>query len=140
MKLIIFVLMLLIDACSTVSRQNSMSREYVPESSNEIIYNQVRYDVINLYDIEQLSKKFVFVYFGTENDYHLLVAIPSDKFNFQDTQYYALDVTECEIPDTYYPEQSLFYNLAEVKNWKAITVANGVCVIKEDSQLRFLFD
>ena len=96
--------------------------------------------MIDLYDVEQLSKKYVLTYFGTENDYHLLVALPSDKFSFEDTQYYALHASECEIPDSYYPEQSLFYNLTEMKNWKAIKVSNGVCIIKEDTQLRFLFD
>jgi len=140
LKFFNFLLLLLIGACTTASNPKNNPEEYIPASRNEIIYNRIRFTVIDLYDVEQLSKKYVLAYFGTDNNYHLLVALPSDKFSFNETQHFALHASECDIPDSYYPEQSLFYNLTEVKNWKAIKVSNGVCIIMEDTQLRFLFD
>ena len=140
MKTVIFLFILFISACSTTGKLDSISEEYLPDSKKVIIYNRIKFVVIDLYDIEQLPRKFVLTYFGTDNDYHLLLALPSDKFSFNETQYYALHRSECDIPDSYYPEQSLFYNLTEVENWKAIKVSNGICIIKEDTQLRFLFD
>jgi len=140
MKIIPLLPVFLIVACSTSGKSNKIPDEYIPESSKEIIYEQIRFKVIDLYDVEQLSKKYLLIYSGTEYNYHLLVALPGDKFSFNETQHFALHTSECEIPDSYYPEQSLFYNFTEVKNWKAIKVSNGVCIIKEDTQLRFLFN
>ena len=138
-RIAILFVMLLLGACSAVDRSITTPEEYTPVSNKEVLYEWYRFKVIDLVDVEQLSKKYVLVYLGTFDSYHLLVALPSDKFSFNEKEHYALHVAECEIPDSYYPDQSLFYNFTEVKDWKAIKVEDGACLIKQDTQLRFLF-
>ena len=125
--------------CSSMEKPEAQEEDYVPVSNKEIIYREFRFIVIDLFDVEQLSRKYVLTYSGTFQDHHLLVALPSDKFSFNETKHFALHASECEIDKSYYPEQSLFYNFTEVRNWKAIKASNGICIVKEDTQLRFLF-
>lgn len=136
--IIIFASLLLL-ACSSIEKPETQEEEYVPVSNKEIIYKEFRFIVIDLFDVEQLSKKYVLTYSGTFQDHHLLVALPADKFSFNETKHFALHASECEIDKSYYPEQSLFYNFTEVRNWKAIKASNGICIVREDTQLRFLF-
>lgn len=128
---ILFVCILLLQSCSSVPIPGS--------NENDIIYNQLRFSIIDLVDVEQLSGKYNLVYVGTEGRFHLLIALPLDKFSFYEKAYYALNENECPIENTHYPEQSLFYNITEMENWKVLQVIDGLCVIKEASQLRFLF-
>lgn len=129
--LAIFTSIVLLSSCSQV--------EIPAQNSNDIIYNEYRFQIIDLFSVEQLSRKYVFVYSGTEDSYHLLIALPLDKFSFNDSGYYALHVNECPIENSHYPEQALFYNIQEVEDWKAVRIIDGVCVVEEASQLRFLF-
>ena len=115
--------------------------EPLPDKKDQYIYDDFRFKIIDLYEASELSKNLALIYAGTADNYHLIIALPRDKFNFQKREFFALDTQECTIAPVYLPEQNLFYNFNKVETWKALNVnANeGMCVITEERYLKDLF-
>lgn len=115
--------------------------EPLPDKQNQYIYDDFRFEIIDLFKASEIAKDMALIYAGTADNFHLIIALPRDKFNFQKREFYVIGTEECSISPTYLPEQNLFYNFNKVELWKALSVRpdEGVCMVTEERYLKDLF-